>query len=256
MQAPSRFLDPVGFEEYQKHAGHKPTTRLNTALKARKAAIDELTPLIEAREKIAKRITALEAEYKNPATIHSREMEISKELTERYGLYAQRSILNEDISEAHKRLDLVEKRVRSAQKEIDEAKTLYVNARTKGYEESLVYKIKCENQIAQAKKDAESKSNYALSESKRLLKERKDTWGNPLSNEMIIAKSAALKRDAKKVLEDLQSIISDIETDAKTYNSNCERRCDSTHKNLRGVGGTIAVKEAEELVNRKLASIE
>jgi len=52
-----------------------------------------------------KKILVLEFELKNPGTPRSREMQISKELTERLGLYTQLSIANDDVSEAQKKLD-------------------------------------------------------------------------------------------------------------------------------------------------------
>jgi hypothetical protein len=244
--AASRFLEPDRWIAEAEAAGYKPNTRLNNALKARQAAIDALTPLVEAKEKLTKKIRALETEYKNVSTTRDREMELEAELSGRYGLYAKRWALRETIREAEKHLADVERRVASAKKELDDVEQSYIRARTVGEEEASAYEANCENRIEKAKQVASARSADFLSESKRLLKERTDNFEAKISDSMVVARSDALKREAKKVLEEAEAAIWEIEEDATRHQRDYEKKLDDTHKTLLRVGGSV--KEADKSV--------
>ena len=64
--AVSRFLENERWLAEAEAAGYKPNTRLNNALKARQAAIDAITPMVEAKEKLTAKIRALETEEQKP----------------------------------------------------------------------------------------------------------------------------------------------------------------------------------------------
>jgi len=252
-RVPSRLFEPLAHSEYRRRHGFVPTTRLNNALNAQKQALDELTPLTEDREILRKKILVLEFELKNPGTPRSREMAISKELTERLGLYTQLSIANDDVSEAQKKLDGVNKRVRSAQKELEGVTNDYVSARTVEYQQHQVSLSEFEQRKSRVTATANARSSSMLFEAKRVHNDRTDNWGTKLSDKMVLARASALRKESKLELDNAQVEIEAIETEAKNYQSSYEQRLRSTRDTLISVGGIDALTEGEETVKLRLA---
>ena len=152
-------------------------------------------------------------------------MELENELSGRFGAYARRWSLRETIREAEKHLADVERRVNSAKKELDDVEQSYISCRTTGKEKSLAYRQAAGTRIEKAKKDAQDKSAEFRYESNRLLKERVDNFGAKLSDAVVVARSDALKREAKKVLEAVEAAVQEIEDEATQHQRDHEEAC-------------------------------
>ncbi len=250
MENVSRFLEPKKWAEQHKDS----PTRLENALAARAVAIANLDPLVNERGKLAHKIDRLLAEYMNPSTPKHREREIERSLNGRDGLQTARLQLISDIRAAQMHVDDADCRVRSAQKEIDELTSDYVNCRTVEAEECLLRKMKAERTANQTRERAEEEAQHKRDMAAQVEAERKDEWGAKLKDSEVAARAASLRRTSKTVMEQKEREAREIEAGAKEAEKQHETRLANTKLRLVRVGREAAVKAADKTVNHQLAS--